>query len=177
MVTSTQLNGMANQIRNAGSCAVLNLAMETNLISTQKLIADIELQRLKIAELFLPLLEIPKDLGAVIKWIENSIKSSAGQQLKAYIEYAIEMIKLAAALQNLNEAVSEALERLPDCVLNEINSGINTLKSEVDAQIFSSLDEIKQLQYKIQNLIPDAELQLIETGNVQDFLSSINERE
>jgi ABC-type multidrug transport system fused ATPase/permease subunit len=112
-----QITALEDQIKNTSSCTALQQIIEQAINSVTSLISGIIQTQLDILADFFPILNIPgPNPFAIVKWIRKLVFGTAVTQYLAYIQYAIQLIDLSAALSSLITAIQEAIS-LSGCIM------------------------------------------------------------
>ena len=119
LINTLQIEALAYQIRHMGSCAALQQVIEQAIASVTSLLAGIIKTQADILADFFPILNLPgPNPFAIVKWIAKLVFGTALTQYLAYIQYVLQLIQLAAALQDLVNAIEEAIQNLSDCSIS-----------------------------------------------------------
>jgi hypothetical protein len=169
-----QITALADQIKNTSSCTALQQIIEQAINSVTSLISGIIQTQLDILADFFPILNIPgPNPFAIVKWIRKLVFGTAVTQYLAYIQYAIQLIDLSAALSSLITAIQEAIS-LSGCI---ITASVQTLIDDLDiinAGVAVALTRVSEKSVSLQNVVGAAlTLTTFNTSNATAFKSSV----
>lgn len=169
-----QITALADQIKNTSSCTALQQIIEQAINSVTSLISGIIQTQLDILADFFPILNIPgPNPFAIVKWIRKLVFGTAVTQYLAYIQYAIQLIDLSAALSSLITAIQEAIS-LSGCI---ITASVQTLIDDLDiinAGVAVALIRVSEKSVSLQNVVGAAlTLTTFNTSNATAFKSSV----
>jgi hypothetical protein len=169
-----QITALEDQIKNTSSCTALQQIIEQAINSVTSLISGIIQTQLDILADFFPILNIPgPNPFAIVKWIRKLVFGTAVTQYLAYIQYAIQLIDLSAALSSLITAIQEAIS-LSGCI---ITASVQTLIDDLDiinAGVAVALIRVSEKSVSLQNVVGAAlTLTTFNTSNATAFKSSV----
>ena len=146
-INTKHINELADQIRYNTDCEVIKLVIEEHLGSIQDLFKDIQEEQKELLAKILPILQLPgPNPVAIVKWISKFVTGLVTPQLQAHIKYTKKLIKLAAAMLNVIDAIKEASKSLPECAIEIKNETLDQIKGEVNNLVNSALQEIAASQ-------------------------------
>jgi hypothetical protein len=177
-ISAEQINEMANQIRGTTDCDAIKLVVEEHMQGLKKLVKSVVKTQLDQLKKNLPPLSIPgPNPIKIVKWIKKSVIGQALPQLEAYIQYAQDLIKIAQAISNLAGAIGDAAETIQRCatelVDDTINGVVNTVNSEIDDALNTTLGSIAGVQVSIGGVL-GAVSTPIDTSSPKAFTATVD---
>ena len=175
-INTKHINELADQIRYNTDCEVIKLVIEEHLGSIQDLFKDIQEEQKELLAKILPILQLPgPNPVAIVKWISKFVTGLVTPQLQAHIKYTKKLIKLAAAILNVIEAIKEASKSLPECAIEIKNETLDQIKSEVNNLVNSALSEIAASQEGLLAIIDAGNtIDKIDTSSPEAFIASVD---
>jgi hypothetical protein len=178
-INTKHINELADQIRYNTDCEVIKLVIEEHLGSIQDLFKDIQEEQKELLAKILPILQLPgPNPIAIVKWLSKFVTGLVTPQLQAHIKYTKKLIKLAAAMLNVIDAIQEAAKSLPECAIEIKDEALNQIKSEVNGLVNSALSEIAASQEGLLAIIDAGNtIDKIDTSSPEAFLASVDKAE
>ena len=175
-INTKHINELADQIRYNTDCEVIKLVIEEHLGSIQDLFKDIQEEQKELLAKILPILQLPgPNPVAIVKWISKFVTGLVTPQLQAHIKYTKKLIKLAAAMLNVIDAIKEASKSLPECAIEIKNETLDQIKSEVNNLVNSALSEIAASQEGLLAIIDAGNtIDKIDTSSPEAFIASVD---
>jgi hypothetical protein len=169
-----QITALADQIKNTSSCTALQQIIEQAINSVTSLISGIIQTQLDILADFFPILNIPgPNPFAIIKWIRKLVFGTAVTQYLAYIQYAIQLIDLSAALSSLITAIQEAIS-LSGCLISADITSLVANLAVINAGVAVALTKVSEKSASLQAVVGTAlTLTTFNTSNATAFKSSV----
>jgi len=175
-INAKQINDMARQIRYTTDCEVLLYEVREHLKSVTDDIAAMVKEQASLLEKILPILSLPSpDPISIVKWLGKLVLGTAYPQLKAYVSYAIQLIEMAQALQNIIAAVQEIGPKLEECAAQVTSPEflLNEALNQVNNATNGMLSKIEQTQVALQNIVGETvALVTFDTSSPQAFIGS-----
>ena len=178
-INTRHINELADQIRYNTDCEVIKLVIEEHLGSIQDLFKDIQEEQKELLAKILPILQLPgPNPVAIVKWISKFVTGLVTPQLQAHIKYTKKLIKLAAAMLNVIDAIKEASKSLPECAIEIKNETLDQIKGEVNNLVNSALQEIAASQEGLLAIIDAGNtIDKIDTSSPEAFIASVDKAE
>ena len=178
-INTKHINELADQIRYNTDCEVIKLVIEEHLGSIQDLFKDIQEEQKELLAKILPILQLPgPNPVEIIKWISKFVTGLVTPQLQAHIKYTKKLIKLAAAMLNVIDAIKEASKSLPECAIEIKNETLDQIKGEVNNLVNSALQEIAASQEGLLAIIDAGNtIDKIDTSSPEAFIASVDKAE
>lgn len=178
-INTKHINELADQIRYNTDCEVIKLVIEEHLGSIQDLFKDIQEEQKELLAKILPILQLPgPNPVAIVKWISKFVTGLVTPQLQAHIKYTKKLIKLAAAMLNVIDAIKEASKSLPECAIEIKNETLDQIKGEVNNLVNSALQEIAASQEGLLAIIDAGNtIDKIDTSSPEAFIASVDKAE
>lgn len=176
-VNTQHIDNLTRQIESVTDCSALIQIFEQHLDSVSDLVESKIETQVEILKSYLPLLKLPGiNPAAIVKWLKKLVTGTIMPQLRAYINLAIQIVRLTTALSRLVSAIESADDKLKKC-LNE--TLIDTVKFKLQTQISSlkkplddALAQIDSIQTQIETLIENPLNERIVTDTLEGFLDS-----
>ncbi len=175
-VNTKHINELADQIRYNTDCEVILLVVDQHLDSLRDLFDDIKEEQRKLLADILPLSTPPSPTpNSIVAWINKFITGLATPQLQAHIKYTKKVIQLGAAMLNVVNAIKEAKESLPECVIAIRDQVLDEIESQVSGLVDEALGQIEESQVGIL-AIADAgnAVSKIDTTSADAFLGTVD---
>ena len=164
VLNTKHIKELADQIKNNDDCESLKEFVKTYLDNQIAHLEAIIKAQLKLIEDIFPILKFPKNLKEVIDWIGHLILGTAYEQLKAFVNYTISLIKLAAAIAELAEAIAEVGPRIAACAIELEQTALAEVKGKLDFMVNEALSKVQEAQDKLTNVVGqiDAGIQTVQ---------------
>ena len=179
VLNTKHIKELADQIKNNDDCESLKEFVKTYLDNQIAHLEAIIKAQLKLIEDIFPILKFPKNLKEVIDWIGHLILGTAYEQLKAFVNYTISLIKLAAAIAELAEAIAEVGPRIAACAIELEQTALAEVKGKLDFMVNEALSKVQEAQDKLTNVVGqiDAGIQTVQyaTHDPVAFIQSVTE--
>lgn len=178
-INTRHINELADQIRYNTDCEVIKLVIEEHLGSIQDLFKDIQEEQKELLAKILPILQLPgANPVAIVKWISKFVTGLVTPQLLAHIKYTKKLIKLAASILNVINAIQEAAKNLPECAIEIRDEVLDQIKNEVNGLVNSALSEIAASQEGLLAIIDAGNtIDKIDTSSPEAFMASVDKAE
>ena len=178
-INTKHINELADQIRYNTDCEVIKLVIEEHLGSIQDLFKDIQEEQKELLAKILPILQLPgANPVAIVKWISKFVTGLVTPQLLAHIKYTKKLIKLAASILNVINAIQEAAKNLPECAIEIRDEVLDQIKNEVNGLVNSALSEIAASQEGLLAIIDAGNtIDKIDTSSPEAFMASVDKAE
>jgi hypothetical protein len=176
-VNIKHVNELAKQIRNNTDCEVIRLIVEEHLDSVRDLFKDIQEEQKELLAKILPLLSLPGlNPAAIVKWISKLVTGLITPQLLAHIKYTKKLIQLGAAILNVISAIREAVQNLPECILEIKDEVLSEIEGQINTLINSALTEIADSQQGLLAIIDVGNtISQIDTSSPEAFIATVDQ--
>lgn len=171
-INTDHLNKIADQLNAMGdaTCDQIEMMLKHYLTAIEDLIKGI-IHNIEGLSAWSVLLEIPHDLGALIKWIKNFITQNISPQIKAAIQYIQQLIGLTRAIARIIAAIAKLGPKVAACAISSI-SRLTNISAIVEAAIAPALANFARLQATAQALAPNHITATIKTKSAAAFTKS-----
>ena len=130
-----------------------------------------------ILQSYLPIMNIPSNPLDIISWAEKLVLGLVLPQLRAYINYALQLVQTLAALQQLEQAISSAEKNVIACSISIDQSTLVQVTVSVNSQLSVALTNVGSFQAQINGLTakvnPNAAQLTIDTSGPDAFVASV----
>lgn len=168
-----RIENMSGQIRDFRAGDTVRVIIRQHMDEAeQQLAKDLE-EQLKLIDQYLPLLKIPTNPIAAVKWVAKFVTNDLVPQMDAAIRFTTRIIRLTSAVVTLASEVQEAIRYTEDLAKN--------LQNELQVNRAASLERVSfNLQAQIQNKISQSicnslELSGINENSIESLYSTLND--
>ena len=158
VIATKRIRELTQQIRSVTDCNALKLIVKQHLDDIKKEAKKAVKEQLELLKKYLPITSLPDPtpLG-IVKWLGKLVTGTVIPQLEAFIKYTSEILALILALNDIIQAIEQAIPRLKACAIQIYRETKQDLKNEIN-------QEVRNLERKISGAIAKFICQAIPGG-------------
>ena len=158
VIATKRIKELTQQIRSVTDCNALKLIVKQHLDDIKKEAKKAVKEQLELLKKYLPITSLPDPtpLG-IVKWLGKLVTGTVIPQLEAFIKYTSEILALILALNDIIQAIEQAIPRLKACAIQIYRETKQDLKNEIN-------QEVRNLERKISGAIAKFICQAIPGG-------------
>lgn len=172
-VNTAHIQELSKQIQNTTDCGALGLILQEHMKCVSDLAKAISKEEALILSEILPILTLPGiSPTAIVAWLGKLVMGMAAPQLRAYINYALQLINIGSAIQGMASAIAAAAERLGKCAIAVPASLLSDAVTLTNALVTPALTQIGSAQ-GLMNTVANGSLPLYDVSSATAFQASV----
>jgi hypothetical protein len=147
VIATKRIKELTQQIRSVTDCEALKLIVKQHIDDLKKEAKKAVEEQLELLKQYLPITSLPSPTPwGIVKWLGKLVTGTIIPQLKAFIKYTTEILALILALNDIIQAIQDAIPRLKACAVQIYRETKQDLKNEIN-------QEVRNLERKISGAI------------------------
>jgi hypothetical protein len=163
-VNIKRIRQLTKDLKATTDCDALKMKLGITGDELKELTKDVRAEAKKIAEKYLPIVNIPTNPLKIIPWVKKLVTGTIMPQLEAYIKLLQQVIGLIQATQELITAAGEVLPKIEQCARDAVQEQIDQAEGYIK-------DEVNKIKKEIRDAINDAICQ----SGIGDLVGTIND--
>lgn len=158
VIATKRIKELTQQIRYVTDCNALKLIVKQHLDDIKKEARKAVEEQLDLLKTYLPITSLPSPTPwGIVKWLGKLVTGTIIPQLEAFIKYTSEILALILALNDIIQAIEQAIPRLKACAVQIYRESKQDLKNEIN-------QEVRKLEKKISGAIAKFICQAVPSG-------------